>query len=151
MDLKASSLMSFIPWVVMALGSTTAGLLADGLVRTDACNVAGCTCVHCLPVCNHMQCHEMLPTCRTQLLAHLRVESCSDCCNSRASLTHGAHRSALFCEGAARRAGADCAAWHPIGSLPGPSGSAHGACKPSHLAAPGAAQHDGSTGYHIPR
>lgn len=36
MDLKASSLMSFFPWVVMALGSTTAGLLADGLVRTDA-------------------------------------------------------------------------------------------------------------------
>ena len=33
MDLKASSLMSFVPWVVMALGSTTAGLLADGLVR----------------------------------------------------------------------------------------------------------------------
>ena len=32
MDLKASSLMSFVPWVVMALGSTTAGLLADGLV-----------------------------------------------------------------------------------------------------------------------
>lgn len=36
MDLKASSLMSFVPWVVMALGSTTAGLLADGLVRREA-------------------------------------------------------------------------------------------------------------------
>ncbi|PSC76976.1 putative anion transporter chloroplastic [Micractinium conductrix] len=33
MDLRASSLMSFVPWVVMALGSTCAGLLADGLVR----------------------------------------------------------------------------------------------------------------------
>lgn len=33
MDLKASSLMSFVPWVVMAAGSTSAGLLADGLVR----------------------------------------------------------------------------------------------------------------------
>lgn len=33
MDLRASSLMSFVPWVVMAIGSTSAGLLADGLVR----------------------------------------------------------------------------------------------------------------------
>ncbi|KAL4424918.1 hypothetical protein ABPG77_009647 [Micractinium sp. CCAP 211/92] len=33
MDLRASSLMSFVPWVVMAVGSTCAGLLADGLVR----------------------------------------------------------------------------------------------------------------------
>lgn len=32
MDLRASSLMSFVPWVVMAVGSTCAGLLADGLV-----------------------------------------------------------------------------------------------------------------------
>ncbi|EFN57861.1 hypothetical protein CHLNCDRAFT_143323 [Chlorella variabilis] len=33
MDLRASSLMSFVPWVVMAVGSSAAGLLADGLVR----------------------------------------------------------------------------------------------------------------------
>ncbi|KAL4434256.1 hypothetical protein ABPG75_000697 [Micractinium tetrahymenae] len=33
MDLRASSLMSFVPWVVMAVGSTCAGLLADSLVR----------------------------------------------------------------------------------------------------------------------
>jgi ACS family sodium-dependent inorganic phosphate cotransporter/ACS family sodium-dependent inorganic phosphate cotransporter-like MFS transporter 9 len=32
MDLRASSLMSFVPWVVMAIGSSAAGLLADGLV-----------------------------------------------------------------------------------------------------------------------
>jgi hypothetical protein len=34
MDLRVSSLMSFVPWVVMAVGSTSAGLLADGLVST---------------------------------------------------------------------------------------------------------------------
>lgn len=33
-DLRASALLSFIPWLVMALGSSAAGLLADGLVRS---------------------------------------------------------------------------------------------------------------------
>ncbi|GAB4816678.1 hypothetical protein N2152v2_003724 [Parachlorella kessleri] len=32
-DLRASALLSFIPWLVMAVGSSLAGLLADGLVR----------------------------------------------------------------------------------------------------------------------
>ena len=32
MDLKASSLLSFVPWLAMAVGSSAAGLLADGLV-----------------------------------------------------------------------------------------------------------------------
>ncbi|KAK9828655.1 hypothetical protein WJX72_001353 [[Myrmecia] bisecta] len=33
LDLKASSLLAFIPWLVMACGSTMAGWLADSLVR----------------------------------------------------------------------------------------------------------------------
>ncbi|KAK9915240.1 hypothetical protein WJX75_006550 [Coccomyxa subellipsoidea] len=33
LDMKASSFLSFLPWTVMALGSMSAGLLADGLVR----------------------------------------------------------------------------------------------------------------------
>ncbi len=33
MDLRASAFLSFIPWLVMAAGSSAAGLLADGLVR----------------------------------------------------------------------------------------------------------------------
>ena len=41
MDLQASSLMSFVPWVAMALGSTTAGLLADSLVRRRRLGWAG--------------------------------------------------------------------------------------------------------------
>lgn len=33
LDLKASSFLSLLPWVVMAVGSSAAGLLADALVR----------------------------------------------------------------------------------------------------------------------
>ncbi|EIE19438.1 MFS general substrate transporter [Coccomyxa subellipsoidea C-169] len=33
LDMKSSSFLSFLPWTVMALGSMSAGLLADGLVR----------------------------------------------------------------------------------------------------------------------
>lgn len=32
-DLRSSSFMAFLPWLVMACGSSLAGLLADGLVR----------------------------------------------------------------------------------------------------------------------
>lgn len=32
-DLRSSALLSFIPWLAMAAGSSAAGLLADGLVR----------------------------------------------------------------------------------------------------------------------
>ncbi len=32
MDLKASSLLAFLPWLVMAMGSSLSGLLADALV-----------------------------------------------------------------------------------------------------------------------
>jgi hypothetical protein len=41
MDLRASSLMSFVPWVVMAVGSTSAGLLADGLVSANPPTTTG--------------------------------------------------------------------------------------------------------------
>ena len=34
MDLRASSLMSFLPWLVMAAGSSFSGLLSDALVRS---------------------------------------------------------------------------------------------------------------------
>ena len=34
MDLRASSLMSFLPWLVMATGSSASGLLSDALVRS---------------------------------------------------------------------------------------------------------------------
>lgn len=34
MDLRASSLMSFLPWLVMATGSSASGLISDGLVRS---------------------------------------------------------------------------------------------------------------------
>ena len=33
MDLRASSFLSLLPWVVMAAGSSAAGVLADALVR----------------------------------------------------------------------------------------------------------------------
>lgn len=33
-DLRASSFLSFLPWTVMALGSTSAGLLADKLIKS---------------------------------------------------------------------------------------------------------------------
>jgi ACS family sodium-dependent inorganic phosphate cotransporter/ACS family sodium-dependent inorganic phosphate cotransporter-like MFS transporter 9 len=32
MDLQVSALMSFLPWLVMALGSSASGMLSDGLV-----------------------------------------------------------------------------------------------------------------------
>lgn len=34
MDLRASSLMSFLPWLVMAAGSSASGILSDSLVRS---------------------------------------------------------------------------------------------------------------------
>lgn len=33
LNLRSSAFLSLLPWVVMAVGSTSAGLLADGLVR----------------------------------------------------------------------------------------------------------------------
>lgn len=33
LDLKASSFLSLLPWVVMAIGSSVAGVLADALVK----------------------------------------------------------------------------------------------------------------------
>lgn len=33
LDLRTSAFLSLLPWAVMAIGSTSAGLLADGLIR----------------------------------------------------------------------------------------------------------------------
>lgn len=33
LNLRSSAFLSLLPWVVMAVGSTSAGLLADGLVK----------------------------------------------------------------------------------------------------------------------
>jgi hypothetical protein len=35
-DIRASSLLSLLPWLVMAIGSSASGLLADGLVARGA-------------------------------------------------------------------------------------------------------------------
>jgi ACS family sodium-dependent inorganic phosphate cotransporter/ACS family sodium-dependent inorganic phosphate cotransporter-like MFS transporter 9 len=40
MDLRASSLMSFLPWAVMALGSSLSGVLSDALVARGAAPTA---------------------------------------------------------------------------------------------------------------
>lgn len=40
LDLKASSFLSFLPWLMMALGSSLAGLLADGLIARGVTVVA---------------------------------------------------------------------------------------------------------------
>lgn len=41
MDLRASSLMSFLPWLVMALGSSASGVLSDALVRWGVFTTTG--------------------------------------------------------------------------------------------------------------
>lgn len=134
MDLRASSLMSFVPWVVMAVGSSAAGLLADGLVSAAGARIAR-------------------PSAGIRRWL-LRATGGQPSSLRQLAAPHSPARPArlacLAASGAARRAGAARAQGHPDSGLPRPGGGAHGAGKPRHLAAPGPALHDGSAGHHFP-